>query len=269
MKYAGKRDKPARLVELMMRFGLNFLTLEALTTEHLQALRTTSTNHWSRLLRSLPQPTDQDSGSSSEEDETQLAVSWDTRDELQSLPPGGPGSEAHNTAVRRHFNRLVQRFVTRTIVTEAVTVREETGQRRASGSSGYPRRRKQATPRRTAAGTSREPSNPAGEAQGTPPAPGAAAAAAVPAPDARRDPREVLLALPGIKATKIPSELSLDRLEKFLRGNQPCNAEQVSCNENLCQIGYNGVITTSSLTTIMKTQVFIIVILPGRPQTME
>ena len=31
VKYAGKRDKPARLVELMMRFGLNFLTLEALT----------------------------------------------------------------------------------------------------------------------------------------------------------------------------------------------------------------------------------------------
>ena len=235
VKYAGKRDKPARLVELMVRFGLNFLTLEALTTEHLQALRTASTNHWSQLLLALPQPAEEDPGSSSDEDETQLTVSWDTRDELQSMPAGGPGSEAHNTAVRRHFNRLVQRFVTRrTIVTEAVAVRAETGQPRASGSSGYPRRRKQATPRRTVATTSRGTSNPAdsgpGEEQGTPPVP-------VPeVPDARRDPREVLVALPGIKATTIPSEVSLNRLEKFLRDNQPCNAEQVSCNENLCQI---------------------------------
>ena len=229
VKYAGKRDKPARLVELMMRFGLNFLTLEALTTEHLQALRTTSTNHWSQLLRALPQPVEQDPGSSSDEDETQLTVSWDTREELQGMPAGGPGSEAHNTAVRRHFDRLVQRFVTRrTIVTEAVAVRAETGQRRASGSSGYPRRRKQATPRRKVASTSPDTSNPAdsgpGEEQGTPPVPAAEV------PDARRDPREVLVALPGIKATTIPSEVSLNRLEKFLHGNQPCNAEQVSCN---------------------------------------
>jgi len=50
LRYAGKCDKPAHLVELMIRFGLNFLTFEALTIEHLQALRTTSTNHWSQLI---------------------------------------------------------------------------------------------------------------------------------------------------------------------------------------------------------------------------
>ena len=83
IKYAEKRDKPACLVELMLRFGLNLLTLEALTTEHLQALRTTSTNHWSQVLRSLPQRADKESGSSLEEEKSQLTVSWDTPDELE------------------------------------------------------------------------------------------------------------------------------------------------------------------------------------------
>ena len=239
IKYAAKRDKPARLVKLMLRFGLNFLTLEALTTEHLQAIKTTSTNHWSQVLRSLPQRADEESGSSSEEEESQLTVSWDTRDELRTLQPSGPDSEAHDTAVRRHFNRLVQRFVTRTIVTEAVAVRTETSQRRPSGTSGYHRRRKQATPRRAVTSASRETKNPAvsgpGEEQQTPPVP-------VPvAPAERRDPREVLVALPGVKETTTPSEISLESLEKFLRDNQPCNADQVSCNENLRQILYNGV----------------------------
>ena len=50
IKYAGKLDKPARLIELMVRFGVNFLTLEPLTTDHLQDLRTTSTNHWCQVL---------------------------------------------------------------------------------------------------------------------------------------------------------------------------------------------------------------------------
>ena len=126
LRYAGKRDKPACLVELIMKFRVNFLTLQPLSTEHLQELRTTSTNHWSQVLQSLPQPPadEEDSGSSSEE-ESQLRVNWDTRNELQALP-GQPDSEEHHTAVRRHFNRLVQRFVTRTIVTEAVAVGTET-----------------------------------------------------------------------------------------------------------------------------------------------
>jgi len=229
VKYAGKRNKPARLVELMMRFGLNFLTLEPLTTEHLQALRTTSTNHWSQLLRSLPQTPEEESGSSSEE-ESQLTVSWDTRDELRTLPAGGPDSEERDTAVRRHFDRLVQRFVSRTIVTEAVAVGAETPRRRPSGTSGYHRRRKQVTPRRAVTSASPDTSNPAvsGPAaeQATPPV------AAAAEPDATRNPREVLVTLPGIKATTIPSEVSLNRLEHFLRNNQPCDPERVSCNEN-------------------------------------
>ena len=35
------------------------------------------------------------------------------------------------------------------------------------------------------------------------------------------DPRQCLLALPGIIATRIPNRESLDRLQKFLQENQP------------------------------------------------
>ena len=235
LRYAGKRDKPARLVELMVRFGMDFLTLDPLTAEHLQQLRTTSTNHWSQVLQSLPQAAgdEQDTSDSSSEEETELRVSWDTRSELQALP-GSLNSVEHHTAVTRHFNRLVQRFVTRTIVTEAVAVGTETVvQRRPSGSSGYHRRRKQPAPRRAITSASQDTSNPAvsdqAVEQGTPAAPAVAAADAA-APDARRDPREVLIGLPGIKATTIPSEVSLDKLERFLRDNQPCDPQPVSCD---------------------------------------
>ena len=236
LRYAGKRDKPARLVELIMKFRVNFLTLQPLSTEHLQELRTTSTNHWSQVLQSLPQPPadEEDSGSSSEE-ESQLRVNWDTRNKLQALP-GQPDSEEHHTAVRRHFNRLVQRFVTRTILTEAVAIGTETVvQRRPSGTSGYhPRRRKQAAPRRAITSAPRDTSDPAvsdqAAEQRTPATPTVAAA-----PDARPNPREVLIALPGIKAT-IPGEVSLDRLEQFLRDHQPCDSQPVSCNKNSSQI---------------------------------
>ena len=223
-----------------MRFGMDFLTLDPLTAEHLQQLRTASTNHWSQVLRSLPQAAgDQDHTSdSSSEEETELRVSWDTRTELQALP-GGLDSAEHHTAVTRHFNRLVQRFVTRTIVTEAVAVGTETVvQRRPSGSSGYHRRRKQPAPRRAVTSASQDTSNPPvsdqAVEQGTPAAPAVAAPEA--APDARRDPREVLIGFPGIKATTIPSEASLNRLERFLRDNQPCDPHPVSCDKNSCQI---------------------------------
>ena len=251
IKYAGKRDKPARLVELMVRFGVNFLTLEPLTTEHLQDLRTASTNHWCQVLQSLPQPPgDEESGSSSEE-ESQLSLSWDTRDELRALP-GRPDSEEHRTAVTRHFNRLVQRFVTRTIVTEAVAVETETVvQRRPSGSSGYHRRRKQPTPRRAITSASRQTANPAvsgqvaeqgGATVAVPVALSATPATEVAAADARRNPREVLIDLPGIKATTIPSELSLNKLEQFLRDSQPCDPQAVSCNEKIYAINFNLVL---------------------------
>ena len=48
--------------------------------------------------------------------------------------------------------------------------------------------------------------------------------------EAPPDPRERLLALPGIIATPLPNRESLDRLQKFLQENQPFNPQQVNCN---------------------------------------
>jgi len=94
------------------------------------------------------------------------------------LPPGAPDSEEHDTALRRHFDRLVQCFVSQTIVTE-VAVGTETGQRRPSGNSEYHRRRKQAAPHRAVTSASCDTSNPAISGQeaeqGTPPVPAVAA----------------------------------------------------------------------------------------------
>lgn len=53
IKHAGKRDKPARLVDLITRFGLDFLTLTSLTAEQAQALRSTSTDRCSNSCSSL------------------------------------------------------------------------------------------------------------------------------------------------------------------------------------------------------------------------
>lgn len=47
--------------------------------------------------------------------------------------------------------------------------------------------------------------------------------------EAPQDPQQRLLALPGIIATRIPNRESLDRLQKFLQENQPCNPPQVNC----------------------------------------
>ena len=48
--------------------------------------------------------------------------------------------------------------------------------------------------------------------------------------EAPPDPRERLLALPGIIATRLPNRESLDRLQKFLQENQPCHPQQVNWN---------------------------------------
>jgi len=42
------------------------------------------------------------------------------------------------------------------------------------------------------------------------------------------NPREQLLALPGIVATRIPNEQSFERLKQYLSDNQPCDPQPVS-----------------------------------------
>ena len=77
-RYAGKRDKPVRLIDMMARFGVDFLTITPLVSEQIQGLRQASSSHWRRMLASASD----DNYSSS--DESELSVSWDAADERAS-----------------------------------------------------------------------------------------------------------------------------------------------------------------------------------------
>jgi len=229
IKYAGKRDKPARLIDLMLRFGMDFLTITPLSTEHLQNLRETSSVHWARMLASLP-GTNEEFESPSSSDESELSVSWDPTEESETMPVRG--TEEHTVAVTKHVENLVQCYVSRqTEVIHELEVIRETGQsaagRRRSGSSGMTRRRKQATPSRRALPTASQATQSQATTRSQPQRERQERQETVPVV-ARPSQRELLLALPGITATRIPKEDSLARLAQFLRNNQPCDPPQVS-----------------------------------------
>ena len=128
------------------------------------------------------------------------------------------------------MENLVFWYVSRPSVTTEVEPRAEAevaAQRRPSGSSGL-HRRKRTTPRRVVPSTSQTSDTAsAGEE------PQEAREDQEVSQPVLRNPREALLSLPGIAATRIPSEDSLGRLEQFLRENQPCDPGQVGYNENL------------------------------------
>ena len=105
IKYAGKRDKPARLIDTMVRFGVDILTMTLITQEQLLVLRETSSSHWSRLIASASDSEDTESSS----DDSQISVGWDARDEIETLPV--QGTDEHPTTVTRHVNNLVQCYV--------------------------------------------------------------------------------------------------------------------------------------------------------------
>ena len=52
IRYAGKRDKPVRLIDMMARFGVDFLSITPLVSEQVQGLRQASSSHWRRMLAS-------------------------------------------------------------------------------------------------------------------------------------------------------------------------------------------------------------------------
>ena len=226
IRYAGKQHKPARLIDLMLRFGLDFLDITPLNAEQIQGLRTSSSTYWNELLTSTSESDLVESESSS--DESEITVSWDPRNECVSIP--APTSSDHAVAVRRHVENLVFWYVSRPSVTTEVEPRAEAevaAQRRPSGSSGL-HRRKRTTPRRVLPSTSQTSDTAsAGEE------PQEAREDQEVSQPVLRNPREALLSLPGIAATRIPSEDSLGRLEQFLRENQPCDPGQVGYNENL------------------------------------
>lgn len=105
IKYAGKKDKPARLVDTMVRFGVDFLTMTPLTTNQVQGLRMSSTAHWERILAC---PTDDDDTESSS-DESEISVGYDAAAENETLPVHG--TDEHTVTVARHVDHLVRCYV--------------------------------------------------------------------------------------------------------------------------------------------------------------
>ena len=230
IKYAGQREKPTRLLDLTVRFGIDFLTLAPVPRDKLQDLRRKSTVHWNGVLETSADE-DQEAESSSSSDESGLSVDWDPREESQGMP--ATNTDAYTVAVTRHVENLLHCYVsTRQMGTQHAQLEVRAATARPSGSSGMSRRRKQQTPRRKPAA-----SRQALEATAT-------ATTTVSSRDQergnieqrepeqqeqpRRSPREILVALPGIVATRIPNEDSLKRLEQFLRNNQPCDPQRVS-----------------------------------------
>ena len=113
IRYAGKRDKPVRLIDMMARFGVDFLTITPLVSEQVQGLRQASSSHWRRMLASASD----DNYSSS--DESELSVSWDAADERESLP--SQGTSEYSSSVTRHVENLLQCYVSVSTSTQTTT----------------------------------------------------------------------------------------------------------------------------------------------------
>ena len=95
IRYAGKRDKPARLVEMMVRFGVDFLTMMPLEAEQTKVLRLASSSYWDLMIASAP-----DDGEDSSSDESELSVGWDAGDQTDPLPT--QGTPEYTETVTRH-----------------------------------------------------------------------------------------------------------------------------------------------------------------------
>ena len=104
IRYAGKKDKPARLVEMMVRFGVDFLTMTPLEAEQTKGLRLASSSHWDLVIASAP-----DDGEDSSSDESELFVGWDAEKELDPLP--SRGTPEYTETVTRHIENLLQCYV--------------------------------------------------------------------------------------------------------------------------------------------------------------
>ena len=112
IRYAGKRDKPVRLIEMMARFGVDFLTITPLVSEQIKGLRQASSSHWRRVLASA---SDDDYSSS---DESELSVGWDAGDETNPLP--SEGTPEYTSTVTRHVDNLLQCYVSVSMETTQV-----------------------------------------------------------------------------------------------------------------------------------------------------
>ena len=104
IKYAGQREKPTRLLDLTVRFGIDFLTLAPVPRDKLQDLRRKSTVHWNGVFETSADE-DQEAESSSSSDESGLSVDWDPREESQGMP--ATNTDAYTVAVTRHVENLL------------------------------------------------------------------------------------------------------------------------------------------------------------------
>lgn len=111
IRYAGKRDKPARLINMMVRFGVDFLTITPLSQETRMALRASCSAHWNRILAAMDsEEDDQHDDADTSSDESQISVNWDARGENESLPD--QGSDEHTQTIR-HRENLMWCYVSR------------------------------------------------------------------------------------------------------------------------------------------------------------
>ena len=228
LKYAGKRDKPARLVGVMFRYGLDFLTFESLSREQLCTLADTTSSHW-RELFGRPEDPAVEPGSSSEsesgsspEPERQVCLPWETATECANIPD--PQHERYTGTVLYHLNRLVTCYLRRVeprprpeLLGSAPAATPPQANAadnpRAPSSSGQRKRRK-------------KQSTPAPVVPEKQPAAPDRAPAQTPARQEERlattiDARQRLLAVRGIVATRIPSVESLQSVASYLEQNLP------------------------------------------------
>ena len=212
LKYAGK---PARLVGLMFRYGIDFLHLTALTVEQMQTLTDTTTQHWNNIFRSTTDPdasvTDSSSSSDSEDDSHQLTVSWTVPGAEcgDDLPP--PDHERREQRVCHHVHSLMFSYLQTITETEeeqsdepqpaAAAETQPTAAR--NGSSGQ-RKRKRKTDGPVVEDDSEDEDATAAPAETTPAPP---------------DARQRLLLLPQVCATRIPGRDSIQKMLEFFRHN--------------------------------------------------
>ena len=98
IKYAGKREKPTRLLDLTIRFGINFLTLAPVPKESLRDIRSKSNVHWNGVLESSADE-DQEPELSNSSSDSELSVAWDPGEESQGMP--ATNTDEYTVAVTR------------------------------------------------------------------------------------------------------------------------------------------------------------------------
>lgn len=209
LRYAGKSEKPARLVELMFRFGIDFLYFTPLSSDQLQSLQET-TSHLRDNIFSLESG---DSDSCSSEDSREIQLPWvNPSTERATLPERS--HDAFAGAVAYHLNHLLSSYLSRPAqphVDHQPPPPEVSVASTSSPSSGQRKKRRKKDPRRVDS-TSAQPSTDAdAAAQGEQAEP--------PADEA--DARQLLLALPRIVPARIPNPESLASLTQYMAENEP------------------------------------------------